>query len=93
MKAFVLFLLLASGLGAQIRKVTLPQPPVEKNVVKLQNVHLPNWNGVTPMWTPKPSIVFMDIPIERIARERAHRIGYEHIGYKLYRRIEKKEAH
>jgi hypothetical protein len=46
-------------------------------------VLMPKPGIVHQMWTPKPVTVFMDIPIERIAKE--HKV--ERLGYKFYRRV------
>lgn len=86
MKAITSILLLSIAAHGQQKRIApvslaviLPAPPVPR----ARRVQLPDWNGTAKMFTPTPQVVFMDEPLERVAR----REGYERLGFKFYRRI------
>jgi hypothetical protein len=60
--------------------VALPRPASALQVESVQTVKLPQPGPTHQMWTPKPQVVFLDVPMEK-------RALYERVGPKLYRRI------
>lgn len=72
-----------------VRQVELPDyVRTPRMGIQEQLVHLPDWNGVTPMFHPSPAVVFMDEPVD-IAYIRRNHSGYRQVGPKLWKRSER----